>query len=362
MTIRQRYAHDLHQGVIEHDPAQQGAVDALQELHDRLVATRPTAASPWRRLLGRPRREAVPGLYLYGPVGRGKTYLVDAFFAGLPFDDKQRLHFHHFMHHAHREMRRLKEEPDPLQKVAEGFATNTRILCFDELFVNDIADAMILGRLLTALVEEGVTLVATSNEHPDELYRDGLQRARFLPAIDFLKRHMRLVPLLGERDYRLEFLESADIFHVPSGPEADAALADAFAHIAPEPGRPDTALEVEGRPIPTRRLADGVAWFEFEALCGGPRSQTDYMELAHCFHTVLLSDIPRLDGDRKDEARRFISLVDELYDRRVKLICSADTGIDELYRGRRLAFEFQRTASRLTEMQSRDYLASTHRP
>ncbi len=361
MNIRDRYQDDLQRGVIEPDTAQQAAVNALQDLHDQLSEARP-AASGWRRLLGGNRRKTPTGLYLYGPVGRGKTYLVDAFYAGLPFKDKRRLHFHHFMRHAHREMRRLKEEADPLRTVAARFAAEARILCLDELFVHDIADAMILSRLLTALVNEGVTLVATSNEHPDELYRDGLQRIRFFPAIDFLKSHMRLLSLDGGKDYRLDFLESAALYHVPSGAEADTILNDAFDRMTPEPGRSDTDLEVEGRVIPVRRLADGVAWFDFQALCGGPRSQNDYIELARCLHTVLVSNIPRLDREHEDEARRFIGLVDELYDRRVKLICSADAPVEALYSGRRVAFEFRRTVSRLTEMQSHDYLASAHRP
>lgn len=359
MSVRSRYQRDIERGVIRPDPAQSVAIDALERLYQELLS-RPNP-SLLRRLVRRP-PPAARGLYLYGPVGRGKTYLVDGFFAELPFEEKQRSHFHHFMRSVHREMRRRKDAEDPLRQIAQEQARRVRVLCLDELAVMDVADAMILGRLLEALVDEGVTLVATSNEHPDELYRDGLQRQRFLPTIEFLKSHAEVVRLDGGRDYRLEYLEHAEIYHVPAGAEADHLLDEAFDHLAPETGTRRTSVEIEGRQIPARRLADGVAWFSFEALCSGPRSQNDYIELAHCYHTVLLSGIPVMDGQRDDEARRFISLIDELYERRVKLMATADAPVEELYQGDRLAFEFRRTASRLVQMQSHDYLAERHVP
>ncbi len=360
MPVQTRYQDDLARGAIHPDPAQQHAVQALQALHDELQARPANGWLDWLRR--RPRNGAVPGLYLYGPVGRGKTYLVDAFFDALPFAQKRRLHFPHFMRRTHDALHQLRDHRDPLGQLARDFAAEYRVLCFDEFHVSDIADAMILGRLLEQLIGEGGTLVATSNVPPDDLYRDGLQRARFLPAIDALKRHCRVVNLDGERDYRLERLEQAPVYRVGGTGEHDAGLEERFTRLAPEPGRSEVTLEIEGRAIRARRCADGVAWFDFADLCDGPRGASDYIELARLFHTVLLSDVPRFDASREDEARRWIALVDELYERRVNLICSAAAAPEALYAGRRLGFEFQRTASRLHEMQSHDYLAEPHRP
>lgn len=359
MSVRSRYKRDLERGVIRQDRAQARVVEALNQLHEELLAL------PSPSLLGRILRrtpQTPGGIYLYGPVGRGKTYLVDAFFAELPFEEKRRQHFHHFMRYAHREMRRRKDAEDPLRQIAREQARHVRVLCLDEFAVNDIADAMILGRLLEALSEEGVTLVATSNEHPDELYHEGLQRQRFLPTIDFLKMNLEVLSLDGAQDYRLEFLEQADIYHVPPGEEADRILDDAFDHVAPEAGSRRSEVQVEGRRIPARRLGDGVVWFDFDALCRGPRSQNDYIEIAHCFHTVLVSSIPIMDDHTNDEARRFINLIDELYERRVNLVCSAEADAEALYQGERLAFEFRRTISRLMHMRSNEYLAERHIP
>ncbi|MBK5935929.1 cell division protein ZapE [Halorhodospira halophila] len=360
MPVQTRYQDDLARGVIQPDPAQQRAVQALQTLHDDLLAQ--PAGAGWLGWLRRRPSTAAPGLYLHGPVGRGKTYLVDAFFDALPFAAKQRLHFHHFMRRTHDALHRLRDHRDPLGHLARDFAAEHRVLCFDEFHVSDIADAMILGRLLEQLIGEGVTLVATSNVHPDDLYRDGLQRARFLPAIDALKRHCRVVNLDGERDYRLERLEQAPVYLIGAAGEHDARLQERFVQLAPEPGQSDGTLDIEDRPIRAHRWADGVAWFDFTELCSGPRSASDYIELARLFHTVLVADVPRFEANREDEARRWMALVDELYERRVNLICSAAAAPEALYAGRRLAFEFQRTASRLHEMQSHEYLAEPHRP
>lgn len=364
MTPWQRYQADLQRPDFSHDPAQEGAVRHLQALYEELLRQPPEPTGLKRLTAGlrRQRREPLKGLYLWGGVGRGKTYLVDTFFDSLPFPQKQRLHFHRFMQMVHNELRQLRDQQDPLKLVARRFAAETRVLCFDEFFVTDIADAMLLGGLLEALFDEGVTLVATSNIPPDELYKDGLQRARFLPAIELIKRHTTVLNVDNGIDYRLRYLEQVEIYHVPADAAAEQVLAREFEHIAGERGSADTALEIEGRMIPVRRLASDVVWFDFADICGGPRSQADYIEIGRLFHTVLVSNIPELTGLRENEARRFIALVDEFYDRAVKLICTAAAPPESLYSGHHLRFAFERTVSRLQEMQSKDYLARPHRP
>lgn len=304
----------------------------------------------------------VRGLYLWGGVGRGKTYLVDMFYESLPFERKLRAHFHRFMRHVHAELKALGGTKNPLDRVAERLALRTRVICFDEFFVADIADAMILGSLFERLFAQQVTLVATSNIVPDELYKDGLQRQRFLPAIDLINQHTRVVHLDSDCDYRLRLLEQAELYHFPLDAAADGVLAANFASLAPEPGVEGQLIEVVGRAIPSRYCADDVVWFDFDALCDGPRSQNDYIELAMEYHAVLVSNVPVLTAKKEDQARRFISLVDEFYDRNVKLVISAAADIEALYQGARLQFEFERTVSRLREMQSHDYLARQHRP
>jgi cell division protein ZapE len=337
------------------DPAQQRAQDALRKVHEALLA------NPPKRRFGVPRWPAVPGLYLWGSVGRGKTWLVDAFHEALPFNKKRRTHFHRFMLEVHQRRQQHANEQDPIGKVAGDIAGEARVLCFDEFFVSDIADAMILGRLTEALFERGVTLVATSNVPPQELYKDGLQRERFVPAIERIQQHCAVLHLDSPTDYRLRALTHAEIYHSPCDAAAEANLAAWFDELAPEPGRAG-ALRIEGREIPARRLADGVAWFDFAAVCQGARSAADYVELARTHHSVLLSRVPRLTADDEDAARRFITLVDEFYDRGVKLILAADVPREQLYAGRKLAFEFQRAVSRLVEMQSQEYLARPHLP
>lgn len=364
-TPWERYRADLeHEGFVA-DAAQREAVTALQELYDRLLAapvrTRGRLLGWWRRRRGNG-PAAEPGLYLWGGVGRGKTYLMDTFYECLPFSAKRRLHFHRFMRAAHQRLPRLRDQEDPLRLLAREWAADVRVLCFDEFFVSDIADAMILSGLLHGLVENGVTLVATSNVPPDALYRDGLQRARFLPAIELLQQHTRVLNVDGGTDYRLRFLSQAEIYHSPADAAADAALAEDFEQICPDREHERGPLRIEGRRIPVRALGDGVVWFDFPAICEGPRSQTDYIEIARQFHTVLVSGVPVFDRRREDAARRFVSLVDEFYDRGVKLILSAAAPVERLYRGRRLGFEFERTASRLIEMRAHDYLAAPHRP
>ena len=361
MTLLDHYRKNADQPEFQQDPEQVRIVQQLQDLNDRLLNGGDSNRGWLAKLgFGRGQVRPVPGLYIWGGVGRGKTFLVDLFFECLPFEEKQRTHFHRFMHQVHNELKTLRERQDPLAVIAERFAGRTRILCFDEFVVNDIADAMILGGLLKELFSRGVTLVATSNIAPDDLYKDGLQRDRFLPAIELIKTHTHVANMQGEVDYRLQFLEHAQTYLTPTGAEADKALLYNFDHVAPETGREGESLEVEGRELGTRRLADGVVWFDFEVICDGPRSQNDYIELASCFHTLVVSDVPLFTNDTNDQARRFINLVDVLYDRHVNLILSAEAKPGELYQGKRLKAEFERTASRLVEMQSRNYLSQTH--
>lgn len=366
MTPADHYQRDLARSDFVADTAQAAAVGHLQRLYDELVATHREPPKPglWRRWLGghQPLWEPVTGLYFWGGVGRGKTYLMDIFYESLPFEERQRTHFHRFMRHVHQELKSLAGEKNPLVQVAQRLAERVRVLCFDEFFVVDITDAMILAGLLGELFRQGVTLVATSNIVPDELYRDGLQRVRFLPAIDLLNRHTRVVNVDGGVDYRLRALKRAELYHCPLDAEADASLMRSFESLASELAQADAELEVEGRRLRVRRLADDVAWFDFVELCDGPRSQNDYIELAREFHAVLVSNVPCLDAGRDDQARRFINLVDEFYDRNVKLVISAEVPLERLYRQGRLAFEFERTRSRLLEMQSHAYLGREHRP
>lgn len=341
------------------DPAQRQVVALLESLQQRLSHVN-RKRSILSRLVGRRRGPPVRGLYLWGGVGRGKTFLMDLFFSTLPLKRKKRVHFHRMMNSIHAELATLEDVEDPLDVVAERLASSARVLCFDEFFVSDIGDAMILGRLLEGLFSRGVTLVATSNSPPGELYRDGLQRARFLPAIRLLETHTAVVELDGGRDYRLRLLEQAGTFIPADRDDVDEALFQFFCRVASGDSEEGRVIELLDRPIRTIRSGRGVAWFDFDVICGGPRSASDYVELAQLCHTVIVSGVPVLDGERENEARRFIALVDELYDRRVKLILSAAASIDALYTGNKLAFEFRRTESRLIEMQSTEYLRQPH--
>jgi cell division protein ZapE len=308
-------------------------------------------------------RAPLRGLYLWGGVGRGKTFLVDAFHAELPIRDKRREHFHRLMQDVHARLAKHRDRASPLEQVAADLAAKARILCIDEFVVGDVADAMILGTLLEALFRRGVTLVATSNLPPKDLYRGGLQRERFLPAIALVEKHCRVMELDGGTDYRLRQLERATLWLGPAEPDAEARLAAAFEQLADGRGARDVKVQVEGRPVRARRKAEGVVWFDFRELCEGPRSAADYIEIARCYQTVFLSGVPVMGAAADDATRRFITLVDELYDRGVKLVVAARADSPEaLYSGERLAFEFRRTASRLHEMQGRAYLAKPHRP
>jgi len=364
-TPWQRYQADLRREDFHHDPAQEAAVLLLQDLYERLLA-QPEASDrglrAWvRKMRGLP-TEPVTGLYLWGGVGRGKTYLVDAFFDCLPFNRKLRVHFHRFMQRVHAELTDLEGEKNPLETVADRLSGEARVLCFDEFFVTDIGDAMILANLMRALFSRGVTLVATSNIEPARLYENGLQRQRFLPAIALIERYTRVIEVDAGTDYRLRMLQQAELYHFPLDRGADQSLQDSFERLAPEPGKHWERLEINNRYITCRRVADDVAWFDFAELCDGPRSPNDYIELARVFHAVLVSGVPAFTAARDDQARRFVNLVDEFYDRNVKLVLAAEKPLLELYAGGGLAFEFQRTVSRLQEMQSYEYLAREHRP
>ena len=358
------YRRRLERGDLAPDPAQARAAEALERLHRDLVRAGPPPRGLRRRLAELLGREQLPqrGLYLWGSVGRGKTFLMDLFYSTLPFEDKLRQHFHRFMASVHDELKRFRDREDPLDLVAERLAERTRVICFDEFVVTDIADAMILGNLFAGLFARGVTLAATSNIEPANLYRDGLQRQRFLPTIDLLRTHCEVLHVDGAVDYRLRVLERADVYQVAGGTTADERLTEYFDAIAPDEGDHGGTLELLGRGIAYRRAADGVIWFDFAAICDGPRSQDDYIELSRLYQTVLVADVPQFDTTLENQARRFIALVDEFYDRRVKLIMSAAVPVTELYRGRKLAHDFERTQSRLQEMQSHDYLAAPHQP
>ncbi|MEJ2128636.1 MAG: cell division protein ZapE [Woeseiaceae bacterium] len=359
MSIREAYEESLRRHGHDRDAAQLAIVERLDDLRLRLNTARPR-----RKLFGLFRAAsnhgAVRGLYLWGGVGRGKTFLMDLFFESLDIERKKRIHFHRMMHDVHDRLAKLGDVADPLDKVADAIAADTRVLCFDELFVSDIGDAMILGRLLNGLFERGVTLVATSNAHPDDLYKDGLQRQRFLPAIESIKENNDVLQLDGDVDYRLRLLQQAGTYLTPDNDAARARLQGFFVESASSQVEPGAVLEVNGRDIRTRHCAKGIAWFEFPDICDGPRSQNDYIEIARWYPTVIVSGVPRFDRTSEDQARRFIALVDEFYDRRVKLMISAAVPADELYAGEKLSFEFDRTVSRLIEMQSTDYLAAPH--
>lgn len=363
----QRYNEDLQREEFLEDSAQRMAVEKLDRLFHVLVEaelhdSRSGALGRLWRRWHKQRPTPVTGLYLWGGVGRGKTYLVDTFFDCLPFRRKIRVHFHRFMQRVHAELRRLEGEQDPLELVADILASEARVLCFDEFFVSDITDAMILGQLMEGLFQRGVTLVATSNIIPDDLYKNGLQRQRFLPAIALLKQYTAVVNVDAGVDYRLRTLEKAELYHHPLDREADLSLQRSFQALAPESGQQWERLEINGRYLSSRWVADDVVWFEFAELCDGPRSQNDYIELARIYHAVLLGNVPQMSAATDDLARRFISLVDEFYDRNVKLVISAAVPLLQLYDGGRLEFEFQRTCSRLQEMQSLEYLGRSHKP
>jgi cell division protein ZapE len=336
------------------DPAQWRAVERLQRLYEEWSAYKARRSNALKRLLVHP--DLPKGVYLWGPVGRGKSFLMDAFFLCVPLVRKRRVHFHHFMREIHREMGELRGTEDPIAAVAERTAERYRLICFDEFHVGDIADAMILGRFLEQAMARGVEFVMTSNYSPDGLYPNGLQRERFLPAIELIKQRLDVVGVDNGTDYRRLKMERMKVYHVGS----DAPLAAIFSELrdVEEERHP---LDVEGREIPYRKRAGGLVWFDFAVLCGGPRSYADYVDLAKRFHTVILSNVPRMSPKNSDAARRFTWLVDVFYDDRVNLIVSAEAQPEQLFTEGEQAAEFQRTVSRLHEMQSVEYLQTERR-
>lgn len=358
MTVREYYDHVLSERGFTGDEAQNIAVDRLQQAYDDWVSFKSKRATTFKRLISRP--EVPRGIYMWGGVGRGKSFLMDSFYLVVPVVRKTRLHFHEFMRGVHRQLDDLKGVADPLNEVARRIAKKYRLICFDEFHVSDIADAMILYNLLRALFENGVSFVMTSNYAPDRLYPDGLHRDRMLPAIALLKDKLDVLNVDAGIDYRRRAMEQVTAYHTPLGANADRALRHAFAAVA-ETIDEDPRIRIEAREIKCLRRAGGVIWFDFATLCGGPRSQNDYLEIASRFHTVILSGVPQMSAGMSSEARRFTWLIDVLYDHSVKLLMSAEVEPEELYMQGMLANEFHRTVSRIIEMQSREYMQAQRR-
>lgn len=359
-----RYKAQVADGTIEHDAAQERVAHEFERLFNELSGSaRPQRG--WRSLLSGLRaqqRTPVRGIYLWGTVGRGKTFLMDQFYAALPLAEKRRQHFHRFMADVHHRLRQLRMQENPLEIVAARIAEQTRVICFDEFAVTDIADAMILANLFRGLFERGVTLVATSNTAPPELYRDGLQRARFLPAIALIEERCEVVNMGGELDYRLQFLQRSDLYQFPVGAQSRARLTAFFEAMEPDASAEAGSIDINDRSIHFLRNGESTIWFDFAQICDGPRSQNDYIEISRLYQAVLISRVPQFTSLLENQARRFVALIDEFYDRRVKVVMSAEVSIEELYAGERLRHEFERTRSRLQEMQSDEYLHAPHKP
>ena len=356
--VRTAYEAELKARGYVADPAQLRAVDELERCAAEWARYKEKRSNPLKKLVNRP--EIPRGVYMYGGVGRGKSFLMDCFFTVVPLRRKTRLHFHEFMREVHRELALLQGTVNPLDELGRRISRRYRLICFDEFHVADITDAMILHRLLLSLFEHGVGFLTTSNFKPDDLYPNGLHRDRIIPAIELLNQRLIVVNVDNGTDYRRQTLEQLRLYHSPLGPEADKAMREAFSRLASAADE-DPILHIEAREIRARRRAGGAVWFDFRTLCGGPRSQNDYLEIASQFHTLLLSDVPHMPVRMASEARRFTWLIDVLYDRRVKLIVSAQVAPDALYTEGPLSNEFPRTVSRLNEMQSTEYLALPHR-
>ncbi|WP_051176064.1 cell division protein ZapE [Luteimonas mephitis] len=365
-----RYAAGVARGEWSDDPAQRKVLRELDRIHAALQRAS-ARAGLLGRLFGKDDADAVAGLYLWGGVGRGKTFLIDLFYAGLPLPEskpggdvrngKRRTHFHRFMRSVHERLRAHAGQRDPLAVIAREWRSQLRVLVLDEFFVSDIGDAMLLGRLLERLFAEGVVLVTSSNTAPANLYKDGLQRARFKPAIALIEKHCHVVHMESDTDYRLRELTRSPVYRAPLDDGSEAWLESRWHALGGDDAHRDGSIELEGRRIDTRARCKGMAWFEFAALCDGPRAAGDYIEIAREFHTVLLGNVPVMGADDDDAARRFVTLVDELYDRHVNLVCTADAPPPALYSGERLVGAFERTASRLIEMRSEEYLGREHR-
>jgi cell division protein ZapE len=358
MNVQEFYQHALTERGFKSDTAQQRAVDRLQQAYDEWVHFKSRRSSGFKRLINRP--DVPRGVYLWGGVGRGKSFLMDSFYLVVPVVRKTRLHFHEFMREVHRQLDELKGVADPLDEVARRIARKYRLICFDEFHVSDIADAMILYNLLSALFANGVSFIMTSNYAPDLLYPDGLHRDRMLPTIALLKDKLDVMNVDAGVDYRTRALEQVHSYYTPLSAAADEALREAYAKIA-DTADEDPRVHIEAREIRALRRAGGVIWFDFATLCGGPRSQNDYLELATRFHTVILSSVPAMSASMSSEARRFTWLIDVFYDHKVKLLMSAAVEPEQLYTQGVLSNEFHRTVSRIIEMQSRDYMLAERR-
>ncbi|MEC5159485.1 MULTISPECIES: cell division protein ZapE [unclassified Janthinobacterium] len=358
MNVEEFYQNALQQRDFKADEAQRRAVDRLQRAYAEWVGFKAQRSNGFKRLINRP--DVPRGVYMWGGVGRGKSFLMDSFYSVVPLVRKTRVHFHEFMRGVHRQLDELKGVANPLDEVARRIAKKYRLICFDEFHVSDIADAMILYNLLTALFENGVSFIMTSNYDPDLLYPDGLHRDRMLPTIALLKAKLDVLNVDAGVDYRGRALEQVDSYYTPLGAAADASLRHAYASVA-ETADEDPHVMIENREIRCLRRAGGLIWFDFATLCGGPRSQNDYLEIASRFHTVILSAIPAMSAGMSSEARRFTWLIDVFYDQKVKLLMSAEVAPDQLYTNGMLANEFHRTVSRIVEMQSREYMEKERR-
>ena len=357
-TVLEAYRRELGLRAYQDDPGQLAAVAALDRCLADWAAYRAQRSNALKKLVNRP--DIPRGVYLYGGVGRGKSFLMDCFYGAVPLQRNTRLHFHEFMREVHRQLASLQGTVNPLDALAVQVARKYRLICFDEFHVADITDAMILHRLLSALFAQGVGFVTTSNFRPDDLYPNGLHRDRILPAIALLNTRLEVVAIGSGEDYRRRAMEQVRLYHVPPDAAADAQMREAFDRLA-ETHDEDPVLHIEAREVRARRRAGGVVWFDFKTLCGGPRSQNYYLEIASCFHTVFLSDVPAMPVRMASEARRFTWLVDVLYDRRVKLVMSAEVAAEQLYTEGPLAHEFVRTVSRLHEMQTRAFALQERR-
>jgi len=358
MNVNEYYENELQTRGYQSDAAQLAAVERLQRCYDEWSTYKARRSNAFKKLIVHP--ELPRGVYMWGGVGRGKSFLMDSFFAVVPVQRKTRLHFHEFMREVHRELEELKGTADPLDELARRVAKRYRLICFDEFHISDIADAMILYRLLDRLFGAGVQFVMTSNYYPDLLYPDGLHRDRLLPAIELIKSKLDVINVDAGTDYRKRTLSQVTAYHTPLGAAADKALRADFAKLAAVPDE-SPILRIEKRELKALRKADGVVWFDFATLCGGPRSQNDYLELASRFHAVILSEVPKMSPRNASEARRFTWLIDVFYDHKVKLLMSAEVPAEELYVEGPMANEFARTVSRITEMQSKEYLESERR-
>ena len=357
-TPTEKYLSDLEQKGLQPDPAQEKAVEYTQHLFEQLVSNSSSKTPFLKNILSKPL--PIKGLYFWGGVGRGKTYIIDSFFECLPFTNKRRVHFNTFFKEIHDALKDLPKSPDPLKIVASNIAASSQVLCIDEFHVDDITDAMIIAGLLQVLFDKGVTLVATSNIAVKDLYKNGLQRERFMPAIKLLEAHTDVVEIEGEMDFRKNLLEKHGLYHIADD-TLEQKLKQEFTLLAPNRIEENRTITVNNRPIEVKAVSDDLAWFDFNQLCNTPRSSSDYIDLARNFHTLIISTLPIMSEGNNDIAQRFIQLVDALYDHQVKLIIGAETAPDALYVGQALSFPFQRIISRLNEMRSNEYLSAAHK-